>query len=216
MANADRAHLYNELKEAGYKFSKHFREYSVNELQDIKAQIAAQQAARTGVAVKDRDVTELPSQRRGQEEEPIRTDLDGKVWYQEEIIKAGTARPRGYRIYREIGTDVKQVTVEDGDGYTETIEVAGDRQKPVEVKVGIPTWQVGIYKDPRLPFKIMVYRNARGYVREDVELFFGGPDVVPENVAKTYVGNMIGYDIRSTNTAIQREHNQLVRKGQVV
>ena len=147
---------------------------------------------------------------------PIRTDERGRVIYQEEITKSSLARPRGYRVFREIGTGVKTVTINSEDGYTETIEVPDGSRKPLEVKVGIPTWQVGIYKDPQLPFKILEYRSKRGFMREEVEEFFGGPDVLPEGLEPTYVGNKLAYPIRETVVAIQREYNQLQKRGSVV
>lgn len=216
MAQADKSRLYQALKSAGYVFTKHFREYTVAELEAIHQNIADRISEQTGVPVQEKNESEQPSQRLGGFKGPIRTDMQGRVWYQEEIIKSSIAKPRGYRVYREIGSNTKQVTVDSGDGYTETFEVPGDERKPLEVKVGVPTWQVGIYKDPRLPFKIMTYRNARGYVREEVENFFGGKDVLPESISVIYVGNRLCYSIRSVNTAIQREYNMLQKKGSVV
>lgn len=215
MAQADKSRLYQALKTAGYPFTKHFREYTVAELQEIHASIASRIEEQTGVKVQEKDEDEQPTQRGGSQK-AIRTDLQGRVWFQEEIIKSNTAKPRGYRVFREIGSNTKAVTIDAGDGYTETFEVPGDEKKPLEVKVGVPTWQVGIYKDPRLPFKIVTYRNAKGYERQEVETFFGGKDVLPESISSLYVGNLLCYDIRSVNIAIQREFNMLQRKGSVV
>lgn len=211
MAQADRAHLYQTLKSAGYKFEKHYRKYSLEELEQIRDTMAADVERRTGIPAKPQDPRELPSQRRGQEDEPIRVDLDGTIWYQEEIIKSSTAKPRGKRVYREIGTRTKEVTIDTEDGFTETFEVAGEEKIPLEITVGIPTWQPGISKPPHSPFKIVTYRDARGYDRIEVERYFGGADVLPENVESIYVGNLICYDIHSVNTAIRREYNQLVQ-----
>ena len=121
MAQADKSRLYQTLKSAGYTFTKHFREYTVAELEAIHQNIAARISEQTGVPVQEKNESEQPSQRLGGFKGPIRTDMQGRVWYQEEIIKSSIAKPRGYRVYREIGSNTKQVTVDSGDGYTERI-----------------------------------------------------------------------------------------------
>lgn len=219
MSQSERGELYRQLKDAGYTFSKHFREYTLQELKSIYSQQAAEVHRRTGVELAQQDPSEMPSQRRGQEDLPIRSDLDGKIWFQEEIVKKGQAAPRGYRIHREMSSDTKEVTIttSEGEGYTETFEVAGENKRPMEARVGTPTWQVGKYRIPHLlPFMVVCYREAQGYDRLEVEQFFGGPDVLPENIQTVYVGNLLCYDIRSVNIAIQREHNLLMRKGAAV
>lgn len=217
MASTDRSELWNALKGINYPFKKKYQDYTVEELKAIYAHVLDQQAARTGVAGGAKDHDELPTQRRADVMTPIRTDERGRVWYQEEIQKSSLAKSRGYRVFREIGTGVKKVTLPaDSEGFTETIEVPDGSTKPLEVRVGIPTWQVGIYKDPQFPFRIVEYRSARGFMRQDVEEFFGGPDVLPEGVTAIHVGNLLCYPIREVVVAIQREYNQLQKKGSVV
>lgn len=216
MAATTRSELWQALKSIGYPFQKPYKDYTADELEAIHNGLLAQAEARTGVAGRDKDRDELPTQRRTDDLQPIRTDATGRVWYQEEIQKSSLAKPRGYRVFREIGTGVTMQTIDAGDGYTETIEVADGSRKPLEVKVGIPTWQVGIYKDPQFPFRVVEYRSARGFFRTDVEEFFGGPDVLPENVTTTYVGNLLCYPIREVVVAINREFNALQKKGSVV
>lgn len=216
MASTDRSELWQALKSAGYPFTKKYQEYSGEELKKIYNDLLNEQAAKTGVRGAAKDHDELPTQRRADELTAIRTDEAGRIWYQEEIQKSTLAKPRGYRVFREIGTGVKTVKIDSDDGYTETIEVADGTKKPLEVKVGIPTWQVGIYKEPQFPFRTVEYRTARGFLRQDVEEYFGGPDVLPEGVETMYVGNLIAYPIREVIVAIQREFNQLQKKGSVV
>ncbi len=216
MAGTTRSELWQLLKSIGYPFTKGYKEYTTEELEQIHQSLLAQAAAKTGVVGAEKDQEAL-AVHRTDELEPIRTDAQGRVWYQEEIQKSSLAKPRGYRVFREMGTGTKMVTTErDAEGYTETIEVADGTRKPLEVKVGIPTWQVGIYKDPQFPFKVVVYRDNRGFYRQDVEEFFGGPDVLPEGLEKTYVGNLLAYPIRETVVAIQREFNALQKRGAVV
>lgn len=218
MAETNRSALWQALKAVNYPFTKKYQEYTGPELEAIHQELLAVQAAKTGVAGRAKDETELPTQRRSDDMEPIRTDENGRVIFQEEIQKSSLAKPRGYRVFREMGTGVKQITTErDADGYTETIEVPDGSRKPLEVKVGIPTWQVGIYLDPQFPmFKIVEYRSARGFWRQDVEAFFGGPDVLPEGLETIYVGNLMAYPIRDVVVAINREYNQLQKRGSVV
>jgi hypothetical protein len=217
MASTDRSELYQALKAAGYKFEKLYTQYTTDELKAIFRAELAKQEAKTGIRGAAKDEAELPTQRRADELTPIRTDLNGRIVYQEEIQKSSLAKSRGYRVHREVGTGVKTVTLPaDAEGFTETIEVADGSRKPLEVKVGIPTWQVGIYKEPQFPFRTVEYRTAKGFYRQDVEAFFGGPDVLPEGIETMYVGNLIAYPIREVVVAINREFNQLQKKGSVV
>lgn len=222
MAATGRSELWQALKSVGYPFKKKYNEYTTDELELIHQSLLRKQAERTGVAGGVKDADELPTQRRApggsptDELQPIRTDERGRVIFQEEILKSTLAKPRGYRVFRELGTGVVKKTIDSGDGYTETIEIPDGTRKPLEVKVGIPTWQVGIYKDPQFPFKVVEYREARGFFRTDVEEFFGGPDVLPEGITPIYVGNLLCYPIRETVVAINREFNQLQKRGSVV
>ncbi len=216
MASTTRSELWQALKAINYPFTKPYKDYTGPELEAIHKELLRKQEARTGVKGREKDVNELPTQRRSDDLEAIRTDVNGRVIYQEEIQKSSLARPRGYRIFREIGTGVKEITIDAGEGYTETIEVPDGTRKPLEVKVGIPTWQVGIYRDTQFPFRIVEYRSARGFFRQDVEEFFGGADVLPEGVNTIYVGNLLCYPIREVVVAINREFNQLQKRGSVV
>lgn len=216
MASTSRSELWQALKAINYPFTKKYAEYTVDELEAIHQQLLKQAEAKTGVVGRAKDQSEVPTQRRADELTPIRTDETGRIWFQEEIQKSSLAKPRGYRVFREMGTGVKLETIDSGDGYTETIEVPDGTRKPLEVKVGIPTWQVGIYKDPQFPFRIVEYRTARGFYRQDVEEFFGGPDVLPENIKTSYVGNLLCYPIRDVVIAINREYNMLQKRGSVV
>lgn len=220
MSTISRSELYRELKDLDYEFEKEFKFYKTAELQEIYDNIAEPAPAPDPILEDTSpELKKLLSEEayvvRGRENEVIRVDEQGREWLQEEIVKSSTAKPRGYRVFRETGVGTKQITVDSGDGFTETFEVQSGESRPLEIKVGIPTWQVGIYRDPRLPFKIYTYRMANGYDREEVDAYFGGSDVLPENVVTTYVGNKLCYDIRSVNTAIQREFNQLRQRGQL-
>ena len=85
-------------------------------------------------------------------DEPLRTDEHGRIWYQEEVLKPATPRPRGRRVldYVNTGTVTEQITLD--DGTVETFEVAGKGTSRAQVKITLPSYQVGIFKDPRFLF----------------------------------------------------------------
>lgn len=135
---------------------------------------------------------------------PIRVDDAGRLWFQEEIRKSGFAKPRGRRVLKYMDSGVETKTVQNGD-YLESFEVGGLREVPSEVKVTMPSYQVGIYKDPNLPFKINVYDSRQGFDLEEVQAYYGGSDLVPEEVKRVYVSNVLCYDIRTVIRAIETE-----------
>jgi len=148
--------------------------------------------------------------------EPIRTDENGRVWFQEEIRKPAYPKPRGRRVLTYMESGVKTETVRSGD-YIETFEVAGTGTPRVaEVKVTLPSYQVGIYADPRFPFKIHVYNEMQGFDLMDVQDFYGGAELVPAEAKRMYVENVLCYDIRTTVRAIEAEYRQLQLTGKIV
>ena len=142
------------------------------------------------------------------EDEPIRTDENGLIWYQDEILKPGYAKPRARRVlqYTDPGSETR--TVQNGQ-YLESFEVAGNHARPSEIKVTLPSYQVGIYRDPRFPFKIHVYNDMRGFDLFEVQNYYGGSDLVPVEIKRIYVENVLCYDIRTTIRAIQAEAREL-------
>lgn len=163
------------------------------------------------------DPDELPGQRLNTniELEPIRTDELGRVWFQEEVRKPSGAQPRGRRVlsYIDRGTETRQIR--DGE-FVETFEVGGQgAPRSMQVKITLPSYQVGIYKDPRFPFKVHVYNDKQGFDLFEVQNYYGGAEFVPESVKKTYVENVLCYDIRTVVRAIQMEYRQLQLQGKV-
>ena len=145
-------------------------------------------------------------------ETPIRTDEAGRVWFREEVRKPATPQPRARRRITYIDTGVKKETVIDGR-FIETVEVAGDRKTTEMVKITMPSYQVGVYADPRFPFKVHTYNNNRGFDLFDVQSFYGGADLVPTDILRVYVGNDLCYDIRSTIRSIQAEYRAQQLRG---
>lgn len=159
------------------------------------------------------DPDELPGQRSFSKrlEEPIRVDEQGRIWLQEEILKPGYAKPRARRVLTYTDTGVEQKTVVNGE-YVETFEVAGSGPpRTSQVKITLPSYQVGVYRDPRFPqFKVHTYNGRQGFDLFDVQRYYGGPELVPDTCKRIYVENVLCYDIRSVIRAIETEYRQRV------
>ena len=225
MSQGDKSALYKALTQAGWKPEKHYREYSTSDLETIANQMLGE-AARTKKADPEPVGPVKQDAPRGSREQPrpaapavadmgtpIRTDPDGKVWYADEVRKLASPGPRKRRKLSYIDHGTKVETVQVGQ-FMESFEVAGTDVRTEEVKITLPTYQVGLYRDPRLPFLIHVYNNNRGYDLFEVIKYYGGtPDLVPQEIQKTYVGNDLCYDIKTTNRAIENEARQLRMRG---
>lgn len=143
-------------------------------------------------------------------EEILFVDEEGRAWLQKEVLKPAFPKPRGRRVLRYQDPGVIKQTAKDGD-YTETFEVAGDPRnaQPAEIKITLPSYQVGIYRDPRFPFKVVTYNGKSGFDRQEVEQFFGGAEMVPPVAKRTYVENVLCYDMRSIIRAVNDEYRAL-------
>jgi hypothetical protein len=240
MSQSDKAVLYNKLKDAGVEFDKHYRDYSEAELQVAADRLDAGRVEgpepeevppssffgleKSGTA----DVappppapaapTERPSERLNTqaEGEVLRVDDEGRQWLQEEILKPASPRPRARRVltYIDKGFEEKQVKVGD---YIETFEVSGEGPgKTAEVKVTLPSYQVGIFRDPRFPmFKVHTYNGRQGFDLFDVQEYYNGAELVPSDVKRVYVENVLCYDIRTVVRAIESEYRQMQLTGKI-
>lgn len=228
MTKSDRAELYNELKAAGVEFDKHYREYTIDELAGMRDRLHEQpNFQREPVSSVEPTREEPPFHTTPQpppedvmpaehaysrdEEEPIRTDEYGNVWYREEVLKPAYPKPRARRVLRYLDPGVETKTVGDGR-FTESFEIAGTGQRQAEVKITMPSFQVGVYRDPRFPFKIHTYGGNRGFDLFDVRNFYGGGDLVPAEIKMVYIANDLCYDMTSTIRAIQSEYRRNVLK----
>lgn len=162
------------------------------------------------------DPNELPGQRTLTEEsEVLRVDDAGRQWLQEEVRKPAYAKPRGRRILRYVEKGVQTETVKAGE-YVESFEVEGQGPgKAAEIKITLPSYQVGIYLDPRFPFKIHCYGGAEAFDLADVEQYYGGVELVPNTIKRVYIENDLCYDIRSVIQTIQAEFRQLQLTGRI-
>ena len=139
-------------------------------------------------------------------DDPLRVDSRGRVWYMDEVIKPAVPLPRMRRKVKTYSSDVEEVRTKRPDGgFDESFEVAGQEQHEIEVRITLPSFQVGIYRDPRMPFKIHQYNGLRGFDRMDIVRFYGGVDLVPSSIKYIYVGGDLCYDINKVRETMERE-----------
>jgi len=149
-------------------------------------------------------------------DEVLFVDEQGRSWLQKEVLKPAFPKPRGRRVLSYNDPGVVKQTSKDGE-YTETFEVAGDARNatPAQIKITLPSYQVGMYRDKRFPFKVICYNGREGFDRLEVEAYYGGAELVPPVCKRTYVENVLCYDMRSVIRAINEEFRQLQLTGQI-
>jgi hypothetical protein len=237
MSQAEKAALWRELKERGVEFPLHYREYSQTQLEESLERLIDAEGpepevwaepsvpAPRAAAPQPRPQLNLPRREPDQvaglrlnthaEDEPLRVDENGLIWYQDEVRKAAFPKPRGRRVLDYLDPGVRTETAQTGNGYTETFEMPGDQARPSQVKITLPSHQVGIYRDPNMPFKIHLYNDNRGFDLFEVRDFYGGADLVPEDIKTVYVGQSLCYDIRTTRRAIEAEYREKLLKKEI-
>jgi hypothetical protein len=211
-----KALLYQQLKQEGLEPTRHYRDYTADGLESELAS-AGVEPLPVDEQPPPRQDPELPGQRLNTKDpdEVIRVDEQGREWLQEEVRKPAYPKPRGRRVLTYVDTGVKTETVKAGD-YVETFEVAGERQgRPAEVKITLPSYQVGIYRDRRFPFKVHCYNGREGFDLFEVNEYYGGPELVPPTVKRIYIENDLCYDIRSVVQAINAEARALQLSGRL-
>jgi len=147
-------------------------------------------------------------------EEVLYVDEEGRHWLQKEVLKPAFPKPRGRRVLRYNDPGVVTQTAKEGE-YTETFEVAGDPRNatPSEIKITLPSYQVGMYRSKKFPFKVITYNGTSGFDRQEVEKYYGGAELVPPICKRMYVENVLCYDMRSVIRAINEEYRQLQLSG---
>ena len=131
------------------------------------------------------------------------------------MLKPAFPKPRGRRVLDYVETGSKVVEAHNGE-YRETFEMAGDGPgATMQVKITLPSYQVGIYKDPRFPFRVVTYNGNEGFDLAEVQKYYGGSELVPTEIKRKYVENVLCYDIRSVIRAIQDEYRRLQLQGKV-
>lgn len=218
MSHPSKSEVWGELKKLGVTLPLHYREYTTEQLQQVLTSLEAPVTDPKGatVAVPQRSEPDQVAGLRTNThiDAPLRTDENGIIWYQDEVRKAAFPKPRGRRVLKYNDPGVKEVMVSNGE-YMETFEMPGDQMRPSEAKITLPSYQVGIYKDPNMPFRIHVYNERRGFDFFEVQAYYGGADLVPNEIKRIYVENSLCYDIRTTIRAIQAEYRERVLKKEI-
>lgn len=220
MSQPSKSEVWQKLKELGVSLPLHYREYTTEQLQQVLTSLADMHAPRAeepsqAVAPLRTTPDEVAGLRTNTHiGAPLRTDEHGIIWYQDEVRKAAFPKPRGRRVLKYNDPGVKEVMVSNGE-YMETFEMPGDQMRPSEAKITLPSYQVGIYKDPNMPFRIHVYNEIRGFDFFEVQEYYGGADLVPSEIKRVYVENSLCYDIRTTIRAIQAEYRERVLKKEI-
>lgn len=231
MSSHRKSQLFNQLKAAGLTPSTSYAKYTMQqmeaELEAAGIPIPPPEPPRVidppvldgpaPVRASQPDPNELPGQRLNTNslDEVIRVDEAGRKWHQEEVRKPAYPKPRGRRVLTYLDTGVRTETVKNGE-YVETFEVSGEQaERPAEVKITLPSYQVGIYTDPRFPFKVHCYDGRLGFDFNEVQNYFGGSELVPEECKRVYIENELCYEIRSVVRAIQNIHRQLQLTGKL-
>ena len=145
--------------------------------------------------------------------DPLRVDSLGRVWFRDEVPKPAIPKRRMIRRTKTMSSNVVEIKTKRPDGgFDESFEVAGDEQHEIEVKITMPSSQVGIYRDPRFPFKIHQYNGRRGFDHDEIRDYYGGLDLIPSSVrAKTiYIDSDLCFDMNAVRDAIEREYNMKV------
>ena len=227
MSQSEKSELYQELKAADVQFDRHYREYSTEDFQAMVARLHEQpgyqkpsipdsppEPDRLTPPIAARPEGALPAEHayRLDEDTPLRTDEQGRTWFREEVRKPATPAPRARRVLKYIDPGTTTKTIVNGR-YIETFEEAGNQVTQGEVRITMPSYQVGIYRDLRFPFRIHTYNGNQGFDYAEVNQYYGGSDMVPPSVKRTYVGNDLVYDIRSVVRTIEAEARELQLKG---
>ena len=221
MSQADKAAYWRELKDAGVDFKHHYREYSTEQLAAAVARLrgepadAAPNTTAPVPKIPEPDTVAGIRLNTVAPEEPLRVDAAGLTWWQDEVKKSAYPKPRGRRVIKYNDPGVKKITVNSKNGDSETFEMPGDDNRISEARITMPSSQVGIYSDPRYPFRVIVYNENRGFDLFEVEAFWGGQELVPTAVKRKYVAEVLCYDMRTTIREIEAEHRQLVLEGKV-
>lgn len=169
-----------------------------------------QQAAWLGVPLKDRGEDRAGLEFNKDPEQAIRVDSQGFVWYQDEVMKPAIPKPRARRVIRTESTGFKTIERRNSDGsLDESFEVSGDEGKTLEIKTTLASWQVGIYWDPRLPFKVHVYDGRRAFDFAEIVRHYDGLDLIPSAVKRVYIGSDLCFDIKSVRDAMEQQLRDL-------
>jgi len=144
-------------------------------------------------------------------DDPLRVDSRCRIWFRDEVMKPAIPKRRMIRKVKAMSANVETIkTYRPDGGLDETFEIAGDDQREIEVRISMPSSQVGVYVDPRMPFKIHTYGGRRAFDYEEVMDYWGGRELVPSTVKTIYIDIDLCYTIDSVRDTIEREYRERV------
>ena len=196
---------------------------TLEELEMVVAAYTARGALVEGTEIKYRNYT-VPVISRGADraglthdypaDRPLRVDLQGRIWFRDDVPKPAIPRARMTRKTRYTDSGVKEERTYHDDGRIDEIyEVAGEESRELTVTTTLPSYQVGRYKDSRFPFMVHVYNQQQGFDYSDVIEYYGGRELVPGTIKTVYIGNMLCFHISSTVQTIENSYSQLMRRS---
>ena len=196
---------------------------SLEELEMVVEAYKARGALVEGTEIKYRNYT-VPVISRGADraglthdypaDRPLRVDLQGRIWFRDDVPKPAIPRARMTRKTRYTDSGVKEERTYHDDGRIDEIyEVAGEESRELTITTTLPSYQVGRYKDSRFPFMIHVYNQQQGFDYSDVIEYYGGRELVPGTIKTVYIGNMLCFHISSTVQTIENSYSQLMRRS---
>lgn len=196
---------------------------TLEELEMVVAAYTARGALVEGTEIKYRNYT-VPVISRGADraglthdypaDRPLRVDLQGRIWFRDDVPKPAIPRARMTRKTRYTDSGVKEERTYHDDGRIDEIyEVAGEESRELTITTTLPSYQVGRYKDSRFPFMIHVYNQQQGFDYSDVIEYYGGRELVPGTIKTVYIGNMLCFHISSTVQTIENSYSQLMRRS---
>jgi hypothetical protein len=141
----------------------------------------------------------------------LRIDSRGMVWFKDEVPKPAIPKRRMRRKVKTIVGEIEQVqTYRPDGGLDETFEVDGGEKHEIEIKISMPASQVGIYLDPRMPFKIHQYNGRRAFDYDEVMRYYGGSELVPSSIKTIYIDIDLCFEIKSVRDTIERAYREEV------
>jgi len=145
--------------------------------------------------------------------DPLRVDTMGRVWFMDEVQKPAIPKPRMRRKVRALSSDVRMEHRYNPNGtLDESFEVAGENVHEIEIKITLPSSQVGVYFDPRFPFKIHQYNGRRAFDYEEIRDYYGGLDLIPTSIREKtiYIGTDLCFDMNAVRDTIEKEYRERV------
>lgn len=223
--SATKPELWQQLKDAGITPDLHYRDYTAEKLQsilDLNSEFMSEEKTTTAAEPRPKSGTPMSStplsqtagihvNTHGDGEIPLREDPEtGRVWYREEVRKPSGPQRRTRRVIQFQNASTVMQEHKLGDNTTESFEIPGEFTGTSEARISLPSYQVGLYKDPNDPFRTHIYDERVGFDFHEVNEYYGGAERVPHTIKRIYVSNELCYDVYTVHAAINQEYRERV------